>query len=310
MPKEKASLLNDRRMKNNTLDNDFQKLFGLYPDSNQKRKEIILLPLDKLIPFKNHPFSLYCKEKLEEMAESIKSRGVDTPIIVRKSENGEYEIIAGHNRVESSRIAGCETIPGIVVEVDDDTAVLMMTDSNLLQRDRILPSERGRAYKMQMDVLNRQGQRRDLTLSQNDTKLDSLQLLADRHKMSRAQIARYIRLTELITELSALVDNNKLNFGIAVDLSYLTAEHQKIVLMLSSTKKYMLKPENGKKLKKCARENSLTKEKIHQILALVMRPKTTVKIPYKKLSRFNIPENKMQEIIIQALEMYFESVNK
>lgn len=307
MPKAKTSLLHDRKAKSNELDSDFEKMFGLIPDSNQKRKEIIPLPLDKLTPFKNHPFKLYSKEKLEEMAASIRNRGVDTPIIVRKSENGNYEIIAGHNRVEASRLAGYETIPGIIVEVDDDTAVLMMTDSNLLQRDRILPSERGRAYKMQMDVLNRQGKRTDLTLSQNDTKIDSLQILADRHKVSRPQIARYIRLTELITELSNLADNKKLKFVIAVDLSYLSAEHQKIVFKLLYTKDYKLIPSNAAVLKEHAKSNSLTIEKIYEVMALVSRPKTNIKIPYKKLSRFNIPENQMQEVIIKALEMYFAS---
>ncbi|MDR1565568.1 MAG: ParB/RepB/Spo0J family partition protein [Oscillospiraceae bacterium] len=203
------------------------------PDKQKKDGDVYCLPIAKLVPFSQHPFKLYTGDKLAEMAESIKERGVVCPIIVRKQDDEQYEIIAGHNRVEAAKLSNLADIPAIIREVDDDTATLMMIESNLNQRENILPSERGQAYKLQLETLNRKGHR---TLYQNGTRLDSLNDIAANNNDSRTQVTRFIRLTSLISDLSDMVDDGKLNFTFGVDLSYLSPEHQQTVYELIQDK--------------------------------------------------------------------------
>ena len=196
-------------------------------------EKVRMIALSELVPFQNHPFKVVDDEAMLRTTESIAQFGVLTPLIARPLEEGRYEIISGHRRAHAAEAAGLETVPVIVREMDDDAATVLMVDSNL-QRENILPSERAFAYKMKLEDLKHQGERRDLqeegTSSQVGTKLRSDELLAEQSGESRNQIQRFIRLTNLIPELLDLVDQKKISFNPAVELSYMTAEEQKELL--------------------------------------------------------------------------------
>ena len=184
------------------------------------------IEINKIHPFRNHPFKVVDDEKMQDLVESVKLNGVLTPVLLRMDENEEYEMVSGHRRMHAAQLAGLTTIPAIVRELSDDDAVIAMVDANI-QREELLPSEKAFAYKMKLEAMKRQGSRTDLTLSQNETKLRSDEVLSKQVGESRAQVQRYIRLTELIPELLSLVDNKKLKFTVAVDISYIDKEIQK-----------------------------------------------------------------------------------
>ena len=184
------------------------------------------IEINKIHPFRNHPFKVVDDEKMQDLVESVKLNGVLTPVLLRMDENEEYEMISGHRRMHAAQLAGLTTIPAIVRELSDDDAVIAMVDANI-QREELLPSEKAFAYKMKLEAMKRQGSRTDLTLSQNETKLRSDEVLSKQVGESRAQVQRYIRLTELIPELLNLVDNKKLKFTVAVNISYIDKEIQK-----------------------------------------------------------------------------------
>lgn len=184
------------------------------------------MPLDKLVPFLNHPFKVTDDQKMQETVDSIKEYGVLVPVLVRPKDDGNYEIVSGHRRHRASILAGKTEIPAIVREMDDDAAILVVVDSNL-QRENILPSEKAFAYKMKLEAIKRQGARTDLNCAQfghNGQK--SRDILADQVGESKNQISRYIRLTNLKTELLDMVDNKQMAFNSAVEVSYLTENEQ------------------------------------------------------------------------------------
>jgi ParB family chromosome partitioning protein len=183
------------------------------------------IEISKIHPFKNHPFKVLDDEKMQDLVESVKINGVLTPVLLRMDENEEYEMVSGHRRMHAAQLAGLTTIPAIVRELSDDDAIVAMVDANI-QREELLPSEKAFAYKMKLDAMKRQGIRTDLTLSQNETKLRSDEVLSKQVGESRAQVQRFVRLTELIPELLDLVDNKKLQFTVAVDISYIDKEVQ------------------------------------------------------------------------------------
>ena len=184
------------------------------------------IEISKIHAFKNHPFKVLDDEKMQDLVDSVKLSGVLTPVLLRVDQNEEYEMISGHRRLHAAKLAGLTTIPAIVRELSDDDAVIAMVDANI-QREELLPSEKAFAYRMKLEAMKRQGNRTDLTLSQNETKLRSDGVLSKQVGESRAQVQRYIRLTELIPDLLDLVDAKKLNFTIAVDISYIDKEIQK-----------------------------------------------------------------------------------
>lgn len=189
------------------------------------------LPLDRLMPFPNHPFKVLDDEKMQETVESIKERGVLVPILVRPTNDGNFEIVSGHRRHHASLLAGKTEIPAIVREMDDDTAILLMVDSNL-QREELLPSEKAFAYKMKLDAMKRQGQRTDLTCARIAHKSDGIKsrdILAEQVGESKDQIRRYIRLTNLVPDLLNRVDNKTIAFNAAVEVSYLTEPEQEML---------------------------------------------------------------------------------
>ena len=187
------------------------------------QEKVIDIPLTDLHPFKNHPFKVTDDESILETADSINKHGVLVPVIARPREEGGYELISGHRRKRASELAGKETLPCIVRNLDDEAATIIMVDSNI-QRENILPSERAFAYKLKLEAMKHQGQRNDLTSSQVGTKLAGKradQILAKQAGDSRNQVQRFIRLTELVPELLDMVDAKKIAFNPAVELSYL-----------------------------------------------------------------------------------------
>ncbi len=197
-------------------------------NKTDNKTTITELPVDLLVPFTEHPFRPYSGEQLWELVRSIEENGVLTPILVRPAKDGQrYEIISGHNRVSAARRAGLKTIPATVREMDDDAATLAMVESNLRQREQLLPSEKAFAYKMQMDALKHQGK---ATSSQLETKLRSDEVIAQSSKESRATVQRFIRLTNLITPLLNMVDEKRMAMGPAVELSYLPQDNQELLL--------------------------------------------------------------------------------
>lgn len=183
------------------------------------------LPLDKMEPFPNHPFKVIDDDKMLETVESIKERGVLVPILVRPKNDGNFEIVSGHRRHHASLLAGKTEIPAIVREMDDDTAILLMVDSNL-QREELLPSEKAFAYKMKLDAIKRQGKRTDLTSAQIVPKLQARDIVAHDAGVNRMEVTRYVRLTYLVPDLLDRVDNKTMAFNAAVEVSYLTEPEQ------------------------------------------------------------------------------------
>jgi ParB family chromosome partitioning protein len=192
---------------------------------DSQREKVLEIPLSEISDFPNHPFKVKADEAMLEMADSVKQYGVLVPGLVRPKADGGYEMVAGHRRKKASELAGRETMPCIVRNLDDDEATIIMVDSNL-QRENILPSEKAFAYKMKLEAMNRQGQRTDLTFSQLGKKLNSYEELADKSGESRNQIYRYIRLTELIPSILEMVDDKRIAFNPAVEISYLTENEQ------------------------------------------------------------------------------------
>mgnify|MGYP002529719109 CR=1 FL=1 len=183
------------------------------------------IEISKIHPFKNHPFKVLDDEKMQDLVESVKINGVLTPVLLRMDENEEYEMVSGHRRMHAAQLAGLTTIPAIVRELSDDDAVIAMVDANI-QREELLPSEKAFAYKMKMDAMKRQGIRTDLTSCQNGTKFRADAAMAEQIGESARSIQRYIRLTELIPDLLDYVDKKRLQFTVAVDISYIDKEIQ------------------------------------------------------------------------------------
>lgn len=231
--------------------------------------------LEHLEPFPEHPFRLYPEDKLRELAASIQENGLLNRLLVRRNpETGGYTILSGHNRAAAAKLAGLEEVPVTVLEVDDDTARIIVTEANLQQREKLLPSEKARAYKMQLDALNRQGKRTDLesigkdgTLCPLVIKIDSGQEFADRIKESRRQIYRYIRLLSLSPELLELVDEEKIPFRAGVELSFLKPEEQQAILDFFSSRELKISLEQASMLKAESQAGTLTAEAIREILA-------------------------------------------
>lgn len=197
--------------------------------ADAQRKKVQEIPLGELHPFRNHPFKVKDDAAMQDTVDSVREYGVLVPAIARPNPDGGYELIAGHRRHHASELAGKETMPVIVRDLDDDAATIIMVDSNL-QREELLPSERAFAYKMKLEALKHQGARTDLTSSQVGTRLRADELIAQQLGESRNQIQRFIRLTELIPTLLDMVDEHKIAFNPAVELSYLKKEEQTLLL--------------------------------------------------------------------------------
>ena len=219
----------------------------------QQREQVQQIPIGELFPFKNHPFKVLDDESMQRTVESVEQYGVLSPLIARPRPEGGYEIISGHRRQHAAQLAGLETLPVIVRNMDDDAAVLLMVDSNL-QRESILPSERAFAYKMKLEALKNQGARSDLTSTQLVSKLRSNEQLGAENNQSRETVRRFIRLTNLVPELLDMVDEKKIAFNPAVELSYLDESQQRDFLEAMNDTQNAPSLSQAQRLKRLAQE--------------------------------------------------------
>ena len=281
-----------------------------------KLEKIQILPLSELHPFEGHPFQVRDDEEMDKMVDSVKEYGVMTPAIVRPRRDGGYEIVAGHRRCHASRRAGVDTMPCIVRDMDDDTAIILMVDSNG-QREHILPSEKAKAYEMKLNAIKRQGQRSDLTSGQLGQKLNhgvSVEQVADDAGTSIKQVQRFIRLNKLTPDLMQLVDDGRLKTTPAVELSYLTPEEQEEFLSYMEEEGCTPSLSQAQKLKAASKESVLTKDKIHGIMSArspsVKPREPQLTIAVSKVERYfpkGFTSDQMQNLIVKLLENYYRS---
>ena len=271
---------------------------------------ITLLPLSELHDFPNHPFKVRDDEAMQETAESIRQYGVLVPAIVRPREDGGYEIIAGHRRRHGSELAGLSAMPCIVRQMDDDTATILMVDSNI-QRENILPSERAQAYKMKLEAIKRQGTRHDLTSDQLGQKLSgktSREVIAENSNDSPTQIQRYIRLTELSPELQQMVDEKKIGMTPAVEISYLKPEEQQMLLTAIDSEQATPSLSQAQRMKKLSRDGKLNDDTMLDIMMEQKKPEGyNVVLSADKLRKYfprSYTPQKMEETILKLLDAW------
>lgn len=277
------------------------------PPSEQNPEQIQQLPLTELHPFPNHPFKVLEDEAMQRTVESIAQYGVLAPLIVRPRPEGGYEILSGHRRQYAAKLAGLETLPVIVRNMDDNAAVVLMVDSNL-QREHILPSERAFAYKMKLEALKNQGARSDLTSGQLGPKLRSDEQVALDAGESRKQVQRFIRLTHLIPELLELVDQKKISFNPAVELSYLTEPEQRDFLEAMQDTQNAPSLSQAQRIKKLSQESQCSYEAIFDIMGEEKKAemdRVTLKneVLRKYFPRSYTPKQ-MEDTILRLLEQW------
>ena len=275
-----------------------------------KLEKIQEIPLSELHPFKNHPFKVKMDEDMNQLVQSVKERGVITPITLRQKEDGRYEIVSGHRRRKACELAGLERVPAEIKELSRDEAIILMVESNL-QRSIILPSEKAFSYKMRLEAMKRQGQRTDLTSDPVGGKLsgkESAEIVGELAGDSKNQVRRYIRLTELIPELLDMVDENKIAFRPAVEISYLTETEQHNLLNSISYNDATPSLPQAIRLKEFSKAGKLSAEVIEAILG-EEKPNQKEKISFKaeRLRPYipsTVPLEKTEDYIIKALEYY------
>lgn len=261
-----------------------------------------------IYPFENHPFKVLDDEKMDELVESIKTNGVLTPVLVRPDDEGTYEMISGHRRLHAAKRAGLFRIPAIVKEMTNDDAVIAMVDANV-QREEILASERAFSLKMKMDAMNHRGKRTDLTLSHEETKFHSAEKVGEAEGLGRAQVHRYIRLTELIPKFLDMVDEKRLALSVAVELSYMKKNVQQWIYEFIR-ENGMIKQEQLMELRKYRDDANMTQEQLINILiGSVSTTPTSKKITLneRKLHKFfpaYYSKAEMERVIIGLLEQW------
>ena len=265
------------------------------------------LPVDKLRPFEGHPFQVKDDAEMDQLVWSILTQGLLTPITVRPLENNEYEVISGHRRLHACQKAGIKTVPALIYALDRDAAAIALVDSNL-HREKILPSEKAFAYKLKMDAMSRQGYRTDLTLSQVATKLDTASEIGKAVGESRDKVYRYIRLAELIPEILTMVDEGKIAFTPAVELSYLTKQEQKDLHETMESEDCTPSLSQAIQMKKLSQSGKLTMDRIFEILR---EPKANqqdkISFRVEDLRKFfpkSYSATKIQETILKLLSDY------
>lgn len=285
--------------------------FTTQEERDKKDLEYVsMIPVKEIANFPNHPYQVREDEEMLNMAESIKKFGIIHPVIVRKKENGGYEMISGHRRKRACEIAGVKEIKAIVRKLTDDEATILMVDSNN-QREKVLPSEKAFAYKMKLEAMKRQGQRNDLTSATELQKLagkTSREIIADEIGESHEQVRRYIRLTYLVPELLKIVDEGKMGLRIAVELSYLTEDEQKIVADNMEYLDVVPSHAQARIMRAKSEKGELTNEEI-EILLEEEKPnqKEQIKFKYDKVKEYfpsGYSIEKMQEVITKLLESY------
>ena len=275
-----------------------------------KKETVMNIALEKLVPFRDHPFQVRDDEQMQMITESIRSVGVLVPAIARPLEDGSFELISGHRRKRACEVAGLSTLPVIVRDVDRDTATVMMVDSNF-QREEILPSERAKAYKMKLEAIKRQGARSDLTsdqVGQKSERKTSRDLIAENSPDSSSQIQRYLRLNELNQDLLKMVDEGKIALTPAAELSFLSKEEQDLLLLTIESEQATPSLSQAQRMKKLSRQGALTEDEILDIMLEQKKPECwNLSLPMNKITKY-FPESytpqKMEETIIKLLEAW------
>ena len=273
----------------------------------EKHEQIRQIPINELFPFKEHPFKVLDDDAMQRTVESVAQYGVLAPLIARPRAEGGYEIISGHRRQHAAELAGLETLPVIVREMSDDAAVILMVDSNL-QREHILPSERAFAYKMKLEALKNQGARSDLTSNQVGQKLWSVEQVASDAGESKTQIQRFIRLTNLVPELLDLVDEKKISFNPAVELSYLDEKQQRDFLEAMNDTQNAPSLSQAIRLKKLAQEGKFTYEAAFAVMGEAKKDELDKVVIKNDTLRKHFPRSytpkQMEDTIIKLLDQW------
>ena len=275
-----------------------------------QREQIREIPLTELFPFKDHPFKVVDDDRMKETAESVREFGVLVPAIARPLDGGGYEIISGHRRKRACELAGLEKMPVIVREMDDDAATIVMVDSNL-QRENILPSERAKAYQMKLEALKHQGQRSDLTSAQVGQKLGwAINQVAEHAGESKTQVQRFIRLNSLTQDLQDMVDEKRLAFNPAVELSYLKEEEQEQLATALEETQNTPSLSQAQRIKQLSKEGAVTKEALVDIMSEEKKPlRDSITLSHDTLSKYfpkSYSTDKMEQIIIKLLETWLQ----
>ena len=273
----------------------------------QQREQVQQIPIGELFPFKNHPFKVLDDESMQRTVESVEQYGVLSPLIARPRPEGGYEIISGHRRQHAAQLAGLDALPVIVRQMDDDAAVLLMVDSNL-QRENILPSERAFAYKMKLEALKNQGARSDLTSTQLVSKLRSNEQLGAENNQSRETVRRFIRLTNLVPELLDMVDEKKIAFNPAVELSYLDESQQRDFLEAMNDTQNAPSLSQAQRLKRLAQEGHFSYDVAFAVMGEAKKDELdTVVIKNDTLRKYfprSYTPKQMEDTIIKLLDQW------
>ena len=301
---------NEPRISLTPYDDIFSTEESRNPSQGDRIQEI---QLSELFPFKDHPFSVTDDKKMMEMVESVKQFGVMIPLIARPLDGGGYEIISGHRRKRACELVGIEKIPVIVRDLDNDEATILMVDSNLQARDEIPPTERAKAYQMKLEAIKHQGERTDLTCGQVGHKLEarkSIDIVAENSPDSRKQIQRFIRLNNLNPELQEMVDEGRLAFTPAVELSYLKPEEQRDLAVSLEETQNTPSLSQAQRIRKLSAEGEATKEKLTDIMMEEKKPlRDSITLSHDTLKKY-FPKSysiqKIEQIIIKLLENYLK----
>ena len=277
--------------------------------ADAQREKVQEIPLGELHPFRNHPFKVKDDAAMQDTVDSVREYGVLVPAIARPDPNGGYELIAGHRRHHASELAGKETMPVIIRDLDDDAATIIMVDSNL-QREELLPSERAFAYKMKLEAIRHQGKRQELTSSQVGMKLQALDIVGQQAGDSRNQVHRFIRLTELIPELLDMVDERKIAFNPAVELSYLKKEEQTLLLEAMDSEQATPSLSQAQRLKKFSQQKMLSLDVMRAVMSEEKKTDLDrVTLKNETLRKYfpkSYTPKQMEDAIIKLLEGWYK----
>ena len=277
--------------------------------ADAQREKVQEIPLGELHPFRNHPFKVKDDAAMQDTVDSVREYGVLVPAIARPDPDGGYELIAGHRRHHASELAGKETMPVIIRDLDDDAATIIMVDSNL-QREELLPSERAFAYKMKLEAIRHQGKRQELTSSQVGMKLQALDIVGQQAGDSRNQVHRFIRLTELIPELLDMVDERKIAFNPAVELSYLKKEEQTLLLEAMDSEQATPSLSQAQRLKKFSQQKMLSLDVMRAVMSEEKKTDLDrVTLKNETLRRYfpkSYTPKQMEDTIIKLLEGWYK----
>ncbi len=267
------------------------------------------IEVENLKPFENHPYKVKNDEEMDNLIESIREHGILSPIIARPIENGEYEIVSGHRRLFASKQAGLTEVPAFVTELDRDKATIILVDSNL-HREHLLPSEKAFAYKMKVEAMNRQGERTDLTSSPVGKRLNTYEVIAEESGESRNQIHRYIRLTKLLPKLLEYVDNGRISFTPAVELSYLNDIEQRDLIEVIESEDCTPSLSQAVRMKKLSQAGKLNDDKILEIMSEEKaNQKERIKIPTERVRKY-FPQSysnaQIEEMIVKLCEAHYK----